>query len=177
MEGLTNEVSLNEIQKLFDLYFDANSLCDRMAYIFSIKYNMVDFANWFHHNICHYFTGDNGADGIEAFGELRQDLFYRGLVPEHKEDYESMSKALEILTLKVKELEDQCVRAIKSCAETNNLSYEDFLRSFNVDKIVPLLKQSIVLYNAVLEYEKNDCLCKWNKDYEAYLLPQFKGGE
>ena len=66
--GLTSEKSLQEIMTLYNMCFDANALCDRIAYIISVPYNQVRFGDWFHHNIAHFFTGEEMADGIEGFG-------------------------------------------------------------------------------------------------------------
>src|SRR5574344_1867154 len=118
--GLTEKKSYDEILKLFNMCFDANSLCDRIAYTLSITYNMNDFGNWVHHKIAHYFTGDALADGIEAFGEKRGDLFFRGALPEHSEIYSSATDAMKAFTLKVAEVENQCKIAIHTCAENDN---------------------------------------------------------
>lgn len=172
--GLTDKRAYDEVVKLFNLCFDANSLCDRIAYILSINYNMVSFGDWFHHNIAHYFTGDALADGIEAFGELRGDLFYRGIVPEHKENYDTATDAIEAFTLKVVEIESQCVVAIKSCANFGAESYEDFLREMNVKSITPLLKQATVLSTQIKLYSEAGDLHKFNNDYNSWIISEFK---
>lgn len=173
--GLTNEKSLKEIIQVYNLCFDINSLCDRIAYILSINYNMVDFGNWFHHEIAHLFTGDKFADGIESFGELRGDLFYRGNVPEHSETYSSVSDCMEYFVFKIVELQNQTIKAIKECAINNDIAYEDYLREFNKNEIAKILKQSTVLYEAIKSYEDNNSLYKWNKDYKSWVLKDFGG--
>lgn len=173
--GMTSERALNEVQKLFDLCFDANSLTDRVVYVLSVRYNMVDFADWLHHKIAHYFTGENLADGIEAFGEKRGDLFYRGEVQAHKEEYAKPEEALKAVTMAIANVEYQCKVAIRTCAETDDLSYEDYLRTINVETIAPLLKQMTVLYNQMVAYADTRDTHKFNKDFEAWLIPGFKG--
>lgn len=173
--GMTSEKALLEVQKLFDMCFDANSLTDRVVYVLSIKYNMVKFADWLHHSVAHYFTGDSLADGIEAFGEKRGDLFYRGSVKEHKEDYERPEMALKAVAVAVGDIEMQCKNAIKACSESEDYSYEDFLRNVNVGSIAPLLKQITVLYNQMVAYADTRDTHKFNKDYEAWLIDGFGG--
>lgn len=172
MEGLTNENALKEVQKLSDLLFDANALADRMVYVLDIQYNCVDFNEWFHHNIAHWFP--IVADHISDYASLRQDLLYRGEIKRHEEEYSSISQLFEKLVLKVKEIENQCVIALHSCADNGNEGFEDFLRDFNIKYISPMLKQCIVFYNASVSYERNNAIYKWNKDFEAYILPQFR---
>ena len=136
---------------------------------------MVKFADWLHHNIAHYFTGDSLADGIEAFGEKRGDLFYRGEVQSHKEDYAKPEDAIKAIAVAVGALESQCKRAIRVCAETDDLPYEDFLRNVGVEAIAPLLKQVTVLYNQMVAYADTRDTHKFNKDFEAWLIPEFGG--
>lgn len=175
--GLTSEDSYTEILKLYNLCFDANSLCDRIVYVCSIKFNMIKFAEWFHQKIAHAFTGDAFADGIEAFGELRGDLFYRGEITRHSEDYASVTDAMKSFVLKVTEIEKQCRKAIHTCADSGDEGYEDFLREFNMTQIATMLKQAMVLYNATKDYELHDNLYKWNKDFHAWIIPAFMDGD
>lgn len=173
-KGITNPKSYEEVVKLYNLCFDANSLCDRISYILSVKFNMIDFGNWFHHNIAHAFTGDDFADGIEAYGELRGDLFYRSELPRHSEDYQSVVDAMKAFVFKVAEIEKQCVKALHTCADNGDEGFEDFLREMNVSKISPMLKQAMVFYNATLEYAKDNDVHKWNKDFYAWVIPDFR---
>ena len=175
--GMTSERSLSEVQKLFDMCFDANALTDRVVYVLSIRYNMVKFADWLHHKVAHYFTGDSLADGIEAFGEKRGDLFYRGEIKTHKEDYDKPEDALKAVAVAIGIIESQCKIAIRVCSETNDLSYEDYLRTVNVGAITPLLKQITVLYNQIVAYADTHDTHKFNKDFEAWLLPEFGGDD
>lgn len=171
--GITSPQGYEEVVKLYNLCFDANSLCDRISYICSVKFNMIDFGNWFHHNIAHAFTGDNFADGIEAYGELRSDLFYRSELPRHNEDYASIVDAMRAFVLKVTEIEKQCVKALHVCADNGDEGFEDFLRELNVSNISPMLKQAMVFYNATREYQLSNDIHKWNKDFYAWIIPYF----
>lgn len=176
-KGLTSEDSYTEILKLYNLCFDANSLCDRIVYVCSIKFNMIKFAEWFHQKIAHAFTGDLFADGIEAYGELRGDLFYRGEITRHSEDYASVTDAMKSFVLKVTEIEKQCRKAIHTCADNGDEGFEDYLRDLNLSHISPMLKQAMVFYNATKDYELHNALYKWNKDFYAWIIPYFADGD
>ena len=173
--GMTSERALNEVQKLFDMCFDCNSLADRASYVLSLRYNMVSFGDWVHHHIAHYFVGDSLADGIQAFGDKRGDLFYRGEVSEHKEEYEKAEDVLKALSIAVGNLEAQCKKAIRICAETDDLAYEDYLREVNKGAIAPLLKQVTVFYNQMVAYADTRDTHKFNKDFNAWIIPEFGG--
>ena len=175
--GMTSEKALKEVQGLFDMCFDCNSLADRVSYVLSLRYNMVDFGNWVHHSIAHYFTGDALADGIQAFGDKRGDLFYRGTVGEHKEDYANAEDCLKALSMAVGNLEAQCKKAIHICAENDDLSYEDYLRDVNKGAIAPLLKQVTVFYNQMVAYADTRDTHKFNKDFRAWIIPEFGGDD
>lgn len=173
--GLTSEQSLIEIQKLFDMCFDKNSMFDRIVYVTKIKFNLIKFGDWFHQNIAHLVTGDNFADGIEAYGELSGDLFHRGAIPEHSENYSSVTSEMEAFVMSAVEIREQCVKALKTCIANNDEHYEDFLRDFNVRNISLLIKQATVFYEAVKQYEDNGDLRKWNKDFKSYIIEQYLG--
>lgn len=172
--GLTSEKSLQEIMALYNMCFDANALCDRIAYIISVPYNQVRFGDWFHHNIAHFFTGEEMADGIEGFGELRGDLFYRGSIGKHDETYINLASAMEKLALYLGKMQEQCVIAIHTCADNGDESYEDYLRDLNKGPLTQLIKQITVFYQAIKQYEDTHDLHKWNKDFKAWITPYFK---
>lgn len=174
--GLTNEKALSEVLKLYNMCFDANSLCDRISYVISVDKNLIRFGDWFHHHIAHAFTGDGFADGIEAFGEIRSDTFYRDAVPRHAENWDKVSYALRDAVMKCEEIENQCVIAIHACIDNGCEAFEDFLRDVNVKQIAPMLHQLIVFQRAVKEYEDEGAIAKWNKDFESYITPEFKDG-
>lgn len=174
--GLTNEKSLQEIINLYNLCFDLNAFCDRVAYIVSVNYNMVEFGDWFHHSIAHTFTGDKFADGIESFGELRGDLFYRGKIEEHSELFNSLTDYMENFVYKLISLEKQTQKTINECATNGDLAYEDYLREFNVKNLAPMVKQATTLYTAIKSYETSNDLHKWNKDFKSWVIKDF-GGE
>lgn len=175
MMGLTNDKALQEVQKLFDMCFDANSLCDRMVYELSLPYNMIEFSEWFHLNVAHKFP--QWADLIQEYGDLRGDLFYRGAIPEHKENYSSVVDMMEAFVMKVSDIEKQCINALRVCAANGSEGYEDWLRNFNIDEISPMLKQATVFYNQVKAYAENRDIHKWNKDFKSWIIPAFKGGD
>lgn len=169
--GLTNNSSLNEIIKFYNKCFDINSLLDRDSYILSVKYNCVDFGEWIHKNLAHYMP--ELADKVEAFGELRGDLFYRDIVPKHAEEYSNIVEMFEKFVFEVVELEKMCVTALRSCAESGDEAYEDLLREINVKDIAQLVKQSAVFYEAIKSYYNANDIYKWNKDFRAWIIPYF----
>lgn len=170
--GLTNDIALMEIQKLYDMCFDTNAKCDRMVYLLSLPYNMIDFSKWFHENIAHTFPV--WADTIQGYGYMRGDLFYRGAIGEHRENYTDVVSMMEDLAITVRDIEKQCVKALKVCAENESEGFEDFLRDFNIKHITPMLKQITVFYNQIKAYSDNRDLHKWNRDFESWLIPEFR---
>lgn len=170
--GLTNEKALIEINKLSDLCFEANAMADRMTYILDIKFNCPKLSEWLHKKVAHLFP--KWVDKIQEYGSLRGDLFYRGMIPEQKQDYVNISTMFETLTMQVVEIERQCVKAIHISAETGAEGYEDWLRTFSVENISMLIKQATILYTMAKEYEKSGNTYKINKDFDDWLLPAFE---
>lgn len=167
--GLTSESTLYKVQTLFDKLFSVNSLLDRHVYLLDIKWNLPKYQDYVHHEISHKFP--LYADKIQGFGSLRGDLFHRGIVPEHKEDYDSVSDLTQSYVMELAEVEKLCTECIYTAIDNKDFMYEDFIREFEVEIIAPLVKQAVVFYNAIKEYEKAGDIRKWNKDYESFVLP------
>lgn len=170
--GLTSEKTLEKVQALFDKMFDINSLLDRQVYLLDIKWNMPKYQNFVHHKISHQFP--LFADKIQEFGSLRGDLFFRGIVPSHREDYDTVSELTSAFVMELAEVEKICADCIYTAIENKDLMYEDFIRSFQVDIIAPMVKQSVVFYNAIRAYEDNGDIRKWNKDFDDWIIPKFE---
>lgn len=173
--GLTSEKTLEKIQILFDKMFDINSLLDRHAYLLDIQWNMPKYSDFLHHKISHKFP--LYADKIQEFGSFRGDLFFRGVVPAHREMYKTVTDLTEDFVMAIADAEKLCLGCIESAIENNDLMYEDFIRSFQVDIIAPMVKQSVVFYNAIKEYEISNDIRKWNKDFDDWIIPQFEEEE
>lgn len=166
--GLTSEKTLNEVQKLFDKFFDLNSLLDRHVYLLDIKWNLPAYQNYVHKSLSHQMP--LYSDIIQEFGSLRGDLFYRGQVPMHNEMYATVYEMTEAFVMELAETEKLCANAIKEAIANGDLMYEDFMRDFQIKYIAPLTKQAVVFYNAIKEYETTGNLMKWNKDFESYII-------
>ena len=166
--GLTSQKTLEKVQLLFDKMFDINSLLDRQVYLLDIKWNLPKYQDYVHHKISHQFP--LYADKIQEFGSLREDLFYRGIVPSHIEDYNSVSE----MTIKYLDelfiVEKLCADCIYTAIENKDLMYEDFIRNFSIEIVAPLIKQASVLSKAIYSYEKHNDISKWNKDFEYWII-------
>lgn len=167
--GLTSESTLYKVQTLFDKLFSINSLLDRHVYLLDIKWNMPKYQDYLHHKVSHRFP--LLADRIQEFGSIRGDLFYRGIVPEHKEEYDSVSDLTKSYVMELAEVEKLCSECIYTAIDNKDLMYEDFIREFEIEVIAPMEKQAVVFYDAIKEYEKAGDIRKWNKDYTAFILP------
>ena len=162
--GLTDKKALVEIIKLYNMGFEFNSKCDRAAYVLSVSMNYPNLGDFVHHQFAHKITGDDFADKIEHFGELRHDLFYRDALEAHYENYESISDLFYKLTIDVGNIQNQCINAIKIAAETNDFGYEDLLREINKDFLAPLLKQCLMLQEASKKYDRDNKGYKFEKE-------------
>lgn len=171
--GFTSEKTLASVQILFDKFFDINALLDRQVYLLDIKWNLPKYQDYLHHNVAHLMP--LLADDLQSFGSLRGDLFYRGKIDEHSENYENVSKLTERFVMELSAIEDLCKNAIKVASENGDIFYEDYLRDFSFNEIVPLMKQAIVFYNGITAYEAKGDLERWNKDFTSFIIN--KGGE
>lgn len=176
-DGLTEKEVLQEIIKLYNMGFDFNAKCDRAAYILSVSMNYPSLGDFIHHGFAHRITGDDFSDKIEAYGELRHDLFYRDKIEVHAESYESLSELFEQLTYYVVDIQKQCEKTILLAAEKQELGYEDLLREINKDFITYLLKQCMVLWDAAKKYDRDNKGYKFEIDFENYILDYFKSGD
>lgn len=170
--GMTSKNTLQEVQKLFDMFFDANSHIDRIVYLLDIKFNQPKFQDYVHHKLAHLMPVL--ADDIQGFGSLRGDLFYRGAIDRQDKDFARVSDAMYDIAMVMGEIENQCVVSIKTAIANNDLMYEDYLRSFEVEKVAPIIKQIAVFYTAIKEYENANAIYKWNNDFESYIISEMR---
>jgi hypothetical protein len=170
--GLTSEKTLQKVQSLFDEFFNLNSLLDRHVYLLDNKWNLPKYQDYVHHSISHAMP--LLADLVQDFGSLRGDLFHRGMVPAHNEDYNSVSEMTQSYVMELAEVEKLCADCIYTAIENKDLMYEDFIRDFEINKVAPLIKQAVVFYNAIKSYEQENSIAKWNKDFTTYIIPQFQ---
>lgn len=167
--GLTNKESLAEIQKLFDMCFQANAKMDRIVYVLDLVFNLTKFQEYVHENIAHLFP--SLADDIERFGRNCGDLFEREGA---NDTYERASDTMKEFVTIMAELSLQTDKAIEACAK-NKDNYEDFLRDFRKNKIIPLLRQANVFYKAISCFDNNENLCKWNSEFDDYIVDKNGG--
>lgn len=173
--GLTSEKSLVEIQRLFDMCFTGNSMCDRQVYLLDIKFNMPKFSEWFHENIAHQTP--LWADLIQSFGSLRGDLFYRGAIEKQDKEYQKPSEAMYDFVMFMAEMEKQCNVAINACIKNDDKAYEDMLRDFGLKVLSPYTKQATVFYRAIKDYENANSIYKWNKDFDDFIIFELGGDD
>ena len=117
------------------------------------------------------------ADMIQEFGSLRGDLFYRSEVPAHFEEYVKVSDMFKKYVFELSSLEDMCAEAINIAIENKDFMYEDFMRSFEVEQLAKFTKQVAVFYQAIKDYESANQIFRFNKDYESWIIDEFKGGD
>ena len=169
--GLTSEIALNEIQKLFDMCFHLNAKLDRQVYVLDIKFNCPKLQGYWH-NISHKFPVI--ADSIQEFGSLRGELFYRGETPIENKNYDRISDIFYDFAMDMADMEKQCNLAIDKCIETNNKFYEDFLRDFGFKTLAPYTKQATVFYKMAKDYENSGSQYKINRDFPSFVINEFK---
>ena len=174
MEGLTTKETLNKIIELYNSGFNFNAKCDRLSYVLSVSMNYPSLGNFVHKQFAHRIVGNDFADKIEEYGELRHDLFYRDALPVHVESFDSVSQLFEDLVLGVADIQNLCEEAIRIAAKNGDFGYEDLLRDINKGFVTKLLKQVMVLQDASMKYDRDNKGYKFEKDFKIYLLDEFK---
>ena len=100
--------TLDKIIELYNIGFNFNAKCDRLSYVLSVSMNYPSLGNFVHKQFAHRIVGDDFADKIEEYGELRHDLFYRDALPVHVESFDSISQLFEDLVLEVADIQNRC---------------------------------------------------------------------
>lgn len=165
--GLTKIDTLKEVQKLFDMYFQANSLLDNVVYAFDIDFNMSKFADFLHLHISHEMP--LLADKLNDFGRLRGDRFVRGALYANDEKYADEVTALNEVLQFFLEIEKQTDIAINTAIKDNMKVWEDFLRSFQVDEQVKYTHQINKFLQGLNEYIEYGIKPSFSKDFGTYI--------
>jgi hypothetical protein len=164
---MTKQGTLIEVQKLFDMYFQANSLLDSVVYSIDIDFNMPKFSDFIHLQISHIMP--LLADKINDFGRLRGDKFNRGALEQNLSNYESVNACMLKVFEYFVEIERQIDTAINISIRENMKMWEDFLRGFQVSEQSKYTHQIEVFYKAITLYENESILCSFNKDFKSYI--------
>jgi ferritin len=164
---MTKQGTLIEVQKLFDMYFQANSLLDSVVYSIDIDFNMPQFADFIHLQISHIMP--LLADKLNDFGRLRGDKFNRGALEPNVSNYTSPYMCMYIVTEYFTKIEEQIDTAINMAIRDNMKMWEDFLRGFQVSEQSKYTHQINVFGKAIKSYEDDNILSSFNKDFKSYI--------
>ncbi|WP_297419568.1 hypothetical protein [Clostridium sp.] len=167
-QGLTNPKILIEIQKLVDMMFQGNSLHDNIVYSMATYLCVPHLYEFMHYSISHEFP--ILADNITDFAILRNDVIHRGALVENNKTYNNIVECLQDSYDCFIEIQKQVEIAIDSAIENKDKAFEDFLRSFNVDKISLYIKQMKNLLDGAKSYASSGILPLFNRDFKKYII-------
>lgn len=173
--GLSKETTKLEAEKLFNMYFQMNSKLDTIVYCLQNDFNLTRFADFVHHSLSHLMP--LWADNIQEFADLRGDKFHRSALQASVGDYNSPIECMKDAYEYCLELERQLNIGIKTAIQNDDLMYEDFLRDFNFSKQAQLTHQIYKFKVALEDYDEDNIVALFNKDFDSYIIPYFKAKE
>lgn len=165
--GMTKSSTLFEVQKLFDMYFQANSMLDNIVYALDVDFNMSKFSDFVHIQISHKMP--LLADNLNDFGRLRGDRFHRGALLANDRQYMSPLEALQDIDNYFAQIEEQIGRAIDVAINDRMKMWEDFLRTFEVDEQAKYTHQIKKFIRGMQDYSEDGILSSFAKDFGAYI--------
>jgi len=167
-QGLTNPQTLEQIQKLVDDFFQANSLHDNIVYSLATYLNAQKFYSYFHYQISHVFP--QLADEITDFGLKRGDVFTRGALTSNNKEYANIIGCLQDSNDCMIELQTQLEICIDSAIATRSKAFEDFLRAFNTDRMSAYRNQISLLLDGAKQFEDEGILSLFNSNFEDFVV-------
>lgn len=168
--GFISDVTLDECQKLVDLCFEGNAILDNIVYAMNIlPLNTPKLYEFVHYSISHALP-TTFADKITDYLLMEGSPVHRGAIPIHDKEYTDLISCFEDIQDIFLNIKKQVELTIDTAATNKDDGIEDFLRSFNVDIVSLYLKQSIVLLNAVKQYDEAGILPSFNKEFESYII-------
>lgn len=164
---MTKNSTLQEVQKLFDMYFQANSMLDNIVYALDIDFNMSKFADFIHIQISHKMP--LLADEINDFGRLRGDRFFRGALVANDRQYISALEALGDIRNYFIQIEEQLNHTIDVAINDGMKMWEDFLRTFQVDEQAKYTHQIRKFISGLSDYAEDGIVASFARDFVAYI--------
>lgn len=160
-----NELVVEKINLIFNLYFQYNLFLDDMVYAFELEYYMPKFAEVIH-NISHMMP--DIADDIQEFAKKRgiklkrKDLF-------STEEVSSEKKWIETALAYAKQIEGLYFEAISLCAEEGEFALEDTLREKLKGIQTDITHQFKVFAEGYDNLEQEGLAPLWNSEYLSYM--------
>lgn len=169
-QGLTNEITLKEVQKLVDMCFQSNAILDNIVYQMAIPPLNVPKLYNFTHQVLSHSLPITFADAITDFMIERNDRLYRGALEGANKIYNNIIECYEDIVKVFSNINNQIVICIDSAIDTNDKPVEDFLRGFLVDKGTLYLKQAQTLLDGAKQYEEAGILPLFNGNFEDFVI-------
>lgn len=165
--GMTKNKTLKEVQKLFDMYFQANSLLDSASYFLDIDCIMPRFADFIHEHMAHAMPLI--ADQISDFARLRGDKLHRGGLEARLSNFDSAYTCMYDIFKYFINIEEQIDIATNTAKTEDMKMWEDFLRELQISKQSAFTHQASVFLKAIKAYERDGILSSFNKDFKSYI--------
>jgi ferritin len=164
---MTTISTMQEVQKLFDMYFQANSLLDNVVYALDVDFNMSKFADFIHIQISHQMP--LLADKIEAIGSKMGERFRRGALNANNKDYVSPIEALEDVYNYFIEIDNQINKAIDIANNDKMKKWATFLDTFAIDDQLKYTHQMKKFILGIQDYNGDGIMASFAKDFGAYI--------
>ena len=165
---LTSKETLKEVQQLVDNYFQANSLLDNIVYDFNYRFIQNNFIEYLHKQISHLMP--QLADKITDFGVQTNDRFFRGAIAENNLQFSTISDGLRVANEFINKIEEQIQITINMAVEQGDQKWEDFMRDFSIKEQAIVSKQLDKLLKAAVQYEKENNIGSFNKDFDSFNI-------
>ena len=164
---LTNPLIKTEVQKIYDMFFQQNSILDNVANAIDIEFNMPSFSDFVHLHISHKMPLI--ADFITDFAKLRGTRIGRGALNSNLNNFDSVYTSLKESLDYQMAIEREISKTIDLCIDLDHKPFEDFFRDFQNTYVIPYTHQISKFMDGVKKYDEDGTLPSFNKDFGSFI--------
>lgn len=169
MDLTKNEIRISA-QKIYDMFFQSNSILDNVSNALDVSFNLPLFGEYIHLHTSH--PQPLIADLITDFARLRGTRIGRGALEANLYDFKSPIEAMQEAFDYHLAIEDEISKTIDLCISLNDKKWEDFFRAFQVDNVIKYTHQFAKFIDGLKDYDEDNIVASFNKDFKAYITLQ-----
>lgn len=160
---------VDSLNDLLCMFFKCNSIADNIAYDLEVDKNCPNASEFYHHNIAHWFTGDNAADKLSAIMIKMNARPVRKSFEGDDKRYTSISDMFRVNLAMFEELSDKLQEIIEVCDYDRKNKYIVIELENMLEFVQDKIRIANIWLDKVIYYEDKEKMYAFDKDFEGFV--------
>lgn len=165
---LISEV-VESLNDLLCMFFKCNSIADNIAYDLEVDKNCPNASDFYHHNIAHWFTGDDAADKLSAIMIKMNARPVRKSFEGDEKRYSSISDMFRVNLAMFEGLAEKLQEIIEVCDYDRKNKYLVIELENMMESVQDKIRIANIWLDKVILYEEKDKMYAFDEDFEDFV--------